>query len=54
MHSLYIDGVNAPEEIKNQLEILSQDIHFEREVTKGGNGYLFFGKNRILSKKVAV
>ena len=54
MPSLYIDGVNAPDEIKNQLKVLSQDINFEREVTKGGNGYLFFGENKILGTKVAV
>ena len=54
MPSLYIDGVNAPEEIKNQLKVLSKDIRFEREVTKGGNGYLFFGENKILSTTIAV
>ena len=54
MNTLYIDGVNAPKEIINQLKLLSRDIKFEREVTKGGNGYLFFGENRILSRKVAV
>ena len=54
MSSLYIDGVNAPNEIKSQLQVLSHDINFEREVTKGGNGYLFFGENRILKTKVAV
>lgn len=54
MPALYIDGVNAPEEIKNQLKALSQDIRFTREVTKGGNGYLFFGENKILGTKIAV
>lgn len=54
MNTLYVDGVNAPEEIIRQLKLLSQDIQFEREVTKGGNGYLFFGENRILNTKIAV
>jgi len=54
MPSLCIDGVNAPEEIKDQLKLLSQDIDFDREVTKGGNGYLFFGKNKILDTRIAV
>ena len=54
MASFYIDGANAPDEIKDQLKLLAQDIEFEREVTKGGNGYLFFGRNRILNTRVAV
>ena len=54
MSSLFIDGVSAPEEIKAQLKILAQDIKLTREETKGGNGYLFFGKNRILNTCVAV
>ena len=54
MAAFYIDGANAPEEIKAQLKVLAQDIEFEREVTKGGNGYLFFGRNRILNTQVAV
>ncbi len=54
MASFYIDGANAPEEIKGQLKSLSKDIDFEREVTKGGNGYLFFGRNKILNTRVAV
>ncbi len=54
MPSFYIDGANAPDEIKGQLRLLAQDIEFEREVTKGGNGYLFFGRNKILNTQVAV
>lgn len=54
MSTLFIDGVSAPPEIKIQLKILSKDIKLTREVTKGGNGYLFFGENRILNKNVAV
>jgi serine/threonine protein kinase len=54
MTTLFIDGVSAPNEIKKQLKLLSKDIRFEREVTKGGNGYLFFGENKILNAKIAV
>ncbi|HUU02788.1 MAG TPA: hypothetical protein VM425_15250 [Myxococcota bacterium] len=54
MNKLFIDTVNAPEAIKSQLKVLAQDIMFTREVTKGGNGYLFFGDNRILQTHVAV
>lgn len=54
MSSLFVDGVSAPQEIKEQLRTLARDIEFTREVTKGGNGYLFFGKNRILDTSIAV
>ncbi|MBI5593500.1 MAG: protein kinase [Deltaproteobacteria bacterium] len=54
MSSLFLDNSIAPDEIKSQLKVLSRDIRFSREVTKGGNGYLFFGENRILNTKVAV
>ncbi|MCI2962580.1 MULTISPECIES: serine/threonine-protein kinase [Shewanella] len=54
MSALFIDSVSAPDEIKDQLKTLSKDIKFAREITKGGNGYLFFGENRILRTKIAV
>lgn len=54
MSEILIDNVSAPSRIKAQLTILSKDIKFTREVTKGGNGYLFFGENRILKNEVAV
>lgn len=54
MSTLFIDGISAPVEIKNQLKILSKDIKLTREITKGGNGYLFFGENRILNTGIAV
>jgi serine/threonine protein kinase len=54
MSSLFLDAVSANQQVKNQLKILSKDIAFSREVTKGGNCYLFFGKNRILNQDVAV
>jgi len=54
MSTLFIDGVSAPIEIKDQLKVLSRDIKITREVTKGGNGYLFFGENRILNTRIAI
>lgn len=54
MSNILIEDLNVPQEIKNQLTILSKDIKFTREITKGGNGYLFFGENRILKNEVAV
>jgi serine/threonine protein kinase len=54
MTKLFIDGLSAPEAIKAKLKVLSRDIEFSREVTKGGNGYLYFGQNKILNTKVAV
>ncbi|PWQ93606.1 hypothetical protein [Leucothrix arctica] len=54
MTKFFIEQIDAPNEIIEQLKSLSQDIKFHREVTKGGNGYLFFGENRILKIKVAV
>ncbi len=54
MSEILIDNVSAPLRIKAQLIVLSKDIKFTREITKGGNGYLFFGENRILKNEVAV
>lgn len=54
MSEILIDNVSVPPKIKAQLKILSKDIRFTREITKGGNGYLFFGENRILKNEVAV
>jgi serine/threonine protein kinase len=54
MSELFIDNISAPISIKAQLKILSKDIKFTREVTKGGNGYLYFGESRILKNAVAV
>jgi serine/threonine protein kinase len=53
MTTLYIDGLSAPDEIKNALKELSKNYKFTKEVEKGANGYLFFGQNRILGTKVA-
>jgi serine/threonine protein kinase len=54
MTSLYINGISAPAEIKAALQNLSKSIHFTKEDTKAANGHVFFGKNRITNKLVAV
>ena len=54
MSSLYIEGLSAPDEIKSALVSLSKNIEFTKEVTKGANGYLFLGLNKIMATKVAV
>jgi eukaryotic-like serine/threonine-protein kinase len=54
MAKFYIDSLNAPDEIKDSLRQLSNNISFNKQSTKGANGYLFFGHNKILDKKVAV
>ncbi|WP_409288494.1 serine/threonine protein kinase [Pseudomonas sp. KCJK8927] len=54
MSEILISNLSTPANIKAQLNILSKDIRFTREITKGGNGYLFFGENRILKNEVAV
>ncbi len=54
MTALYIDGINAPDEIKESVNQLSSDFIFYRESSKGANGYLFFGKNKITNIKIAL
>jgi len=50
---LVLDAVNAPIEIRESLKSLS-DIIFDSQSAKGANGYLFFGRHRILNRRVAV
>lgn len=54
MSELYIDGLSAPDEIKAELTQLSKTYTFTKEVEKGANGFLFFGRNRIMATDVAV
>jgi len=53
MTQLLLDSVNAPTEIRESLKSLS-DIIFDTQSAKGANGYLFFGRQRILNRRVAV
>lgn len=54
MNSLYIDGLGAPEEIKQSLRELSRSIQFDREDSKAVNGYVFFGVNRVTKMSVTL
>jgi len=54
MTPLYIEGINAPDEIKECIKKLSSDFTFYRESSKGANGYLFFGDNKITNAKIAL
>lgn len=54
MAALYINGLSTPKEIKVALTNLSKAYTFSKEIDKGANGYLFFGRNRIMATDVAV
>jgi serine/threonine protein kinase len=54
MTKLYIEGSNAPIEIKKSLLDFSKNIEFHREDSKAANGYVFFGKNRVTSTQVTL
>lgn len=54
MSALSIDTVNAPEPVKASLRTLSATIAFEKQAAKGANGYLFFGRHKVLKRPVAV
>jgi serine/threonine protein kinase len=54
MADLYIPGLSVPAHIKAGLEQLKGTYSFEREGTKGANGYVFFGTNRVLKTDIAL
>lgn len=54
MTKLYIEGSNAPSEIKNSLLTFSKSIEFHREDSKASNGYVFFGTNRVTGTLVTL
>jgi len=54
MPTLSLDTVNAPEIIKDSLKSLESQITFEKASAKGVYGYLFFGQNHVLNRKVAI
>lgn len=54
MTKLYIEGSNAPPEIKNSLVEFSKNIEFHREDLKAANGYVFFGTNRVTGLQVTL
>ena len=54
MDRLPLDALSAPGEVVQSLRTLSAHIVFSKTCKKGGNGYLFFGKNTVLNRRVAV
>lgn len=54
MPQLFIENLSVPPNIKLALLELSKKYALEREVVKGANGYLFFGKNRVLASDIAI
>jgi len=51
---LTLETLSVPEEVLESLIHLSSHIEFSKECKKGGNGYLFFGLNTVLDRRVAV
>jgi serine/threonine protein kinase len=49
-----ISSLNVPEEIRGSLTGLSDKIEIESHSSKGANGHLFFGRNTIMDRKVAI
>jgi len=49
-----IDSLSVDDEIKKELKELSDSINIDQHCTKGSNGHLFFGYNKVLEKKVAL
>lgn len=47
-------AVDAPDEILAKLEQLSSNTRFEKQSSKGANGYLFFGTNLVSEQRVAI
>lgn len=54
MPPLSLDTVNAPNVIIDSLKNLENQISFDKASSKGANGYLFFGHNNVLNRRVAV
>lgn len=46
--------LDIPDEIKRSLELLSQNYIFSSLSSKGNNGYLFFGQNKITQVQIAL
>lgn len=52
--TIHLPSVNAPTSIKQCLSGLSRNIKLDRESSKGVNGFLFFGVNRVTRARVAI
>jgi serine/threonine protein kinase len=49
-----VERLNFPEAIKKSLKGLETNINFDKYSTKGMNGYVVFGQNNILHRRVAI
>lgn len=49
-----IDGLNAPDIVKDALRELEKHISFNKVSDKGQNGHVLFGENKVLSRKDVV
>jgi eukaryotic-like serine/threonine-protein kinase len=54
MAELYLANLNVPKVIKEALIKFSEKYSLEREAEKGANGFLFFGKNKVLGTAIAI
>ena len=54
MTELFLDGIDAPQAIKNGLKSLSNRFSIESENTKAANGYVYLGKNKITGQPVVI
>jgi serine/threonine protein kinase len=54
MTILNLDQLGVPHEIVAEVERLAATYEFEKLADKGQNGYLFFAKNRVLDRRVAI
>jgi serine/threonine protein kinase len=54
MLKLDLSDADLPDEIVSGLNTLSANIDIDKQAPKGANGYLFFGTNRILDRRVAI
>lgn len=52
--SLHVPSLSAPASVKQRLMQLSSNIKLDRESSKGANGFLFFGTNRVTNAKVVI
>jgi eukaryotic-like serine/threonine-protein kinase len=54
MPTINIDTLTVPSPVKQKLRDLSISISFDKQSSKGANGWLFFGTNRLHQQRVAV
>jgi hypothetical protein len=52
--SLPLQTLSVPAAIKKSLTEMASSTTFDKYSSKGANGYLFFGENTVLGRRVAV